>query len=405
MIIGIDIRALQTGHKYRGIGEVTKQVTNRLIQKIASQAEHEVVFFEYDDDDPKDLLDIPSSLNYRSVSQGIMPENNTERTKKEKLKDAYRALYGSPVYGSSGTDVFLQFDYAFGVPSDTKTILVKHDLIPLIFWEHFFESPWVPFKNYAARTTLRTIFANHKYTRVLNRSLKNASKIIAVSNSTKNDIQRFSSISAKKISVVPLGVDTKASKTDKITTSNYTKPTKPFLLFVGAADARRRVDDLVAAYNNLKAQGKDIQLVLAGENFQSPERIPNKIVRDEVLNSSYKDDILTIGYVDDATKKELFTGAIAFVYPTLYEGFGIPVLESMIFSCPVITYSNSSIPEVSGGHALLARDWSEIKDAVEKLQNMPKPDKVNMIDKARSHAEKYTWDATADGFYNIIMGR
>lgn len=405
MIIGIDIRALQTGHKYRGIGEVTKQVTNRLIARIANETEHEVIFFEYDDDDPKDLLDIPKNLKYTSISQGPMPENNKGRTKKEKLNDAYQALYGSPVRGSSNTDVFLQFDYAFGVPANTKTILVKHDLIPLIFWEHFFESPWVPFKNYAARTTLRTIFTNHKYKRILSRSLRNAKKIIAVSSSTKNDIQRFSSTPAKKISVVPLGVDVKASKTDKIITSSPVKPTKPYLLFIGAADARRRVDDLVAAYNNLKAEGNDIQLVLAGENFLSPEKIPNKIVRDEVLNSSYKDDILTVGYIDDAMKKELFNGALAFVYPTLYEGFGIPVLESMLFSCPIISYSNSSIPEVSGGHALLARDWSEIKEAVEKLQAMSESDKDKMLKAAKSHAQRYTWDATADGFYDIIIGK
>lgn len=403
MIIGIDIRALQTGHKYRGIGEVTKQVTNRVIAKIAKETDHEVIFFEYNDDDPKALLDIPSELKYSSISQGAMPENNKARTKKEKLQDAYRDLYGSPVKGSSATDVYLQFDYAFGVPSDTRTILVKHDLIPLIFWEQFFESPWVPFKNYAARTTLRTIFANHKYTRILNRSLKNAKKIIAVSSSTKNDIQRYSSTPARKISVVPLGVDVKASKTEKIHTANPIKPTKPYLLFVGAADARRRVDDLVAAYNNLKAEGNDIQLVLAGENFQSPEKIPNKIVRDEVLSSSYKDDILTVGYIDDATKKALFSNAIAFVYPTLYEGFGIPVLESMIFSCPVITYSNSSIPEVAGEHALFAKNWSDIKLAVEKLQQMSESDKNDMIDAAKVHAEKYTWDSTAKGFYDIIL--
>lgn len=132
MKIGIDIRALQTGHKYRGIGEVAKQVTNRIASQAVKDG-HEIIFYEYDDDDPKELLSLPEDLQYRFIKQGIMPENATSRSKREKIQHNLDLLYGHPVKGSGQADVFLQFDYAFGVPKDTRTVLVKHDLIPYVF--------------------------------------------------------------------------------------------------------------------------------------------------------------------------------------------------------------------------------------------------------------------------------
>jgi len=404
MNIGIDLRALQTGHKYRGIGEVTKQVTNRLIRlAISDNPRTAFTFFEYEDDDPKLLLDIPEGLDYTVVKQGVMKENNPHRTKQDKLSDAFSELRANQVKGSGQTDVFLQFDYAFGVPTDTKTFLVKHDLIPKLFWNQYFESAWVPFKNYAARTTLRTLFNNYKYEHILRQSLAHAYKIIAVSNSTKNDIVRLFNVNSKKIAVAHLGVDTLASKTRGTVRPEVLKgPSKPYLLFIGAGDARRKVDDLVAAYNNLKAAGNDIQLVLVGENFAQPEHIPNVITRNAVLDSSYPDDIITMGYVDDSLKQELFSNAIAFVYPTLYEGFGIPVLESMLFSCPVITYKNSSIPEVAGTHALYAKDWSGIVKQTLVLLAMTPSEKEQLTAGAKKHAQEYTWDKTATKIYGEI---
>lgn len=400
MIIGIDIRALQTGHKYRGIGEVAKQITNRVLER-ALEDGHDIIFYEYDDDDPKDLLTIPKKLVYQTIKQGPMPEGNLERTRNQKIKDAINGLYGHPVKDSSKSDVFLQFDYTFGVPSNTRTILIKHDLIPYVFWDKFFESAWIPFKNKALRTTLRTLFANYKYKRVLGRSLKNAGLIVSVSDSTKKDLKRFFGVKDQKVKVAHLGVDVKPAKTNSVDTPE-SMPTKPYLLFVGAGDERRRVDDLVAAYNSLKADGQDIQLVLVGENFKHPDKIPNKTTRDSVLRSSYRSDILTLGYVDDVTKQKLFRGSIAFVYPTLYEGFGIPVLEAFLLQTAVITYRNSSIPEVGGDHAIYVRNWEGIVTAVKSLMDESAAHKKKRLQAAKNYAEGYTWDRTAGAIYSEL---
>lgn len=402
MKIGIDLRPLQNGHKYRGIGEVAKQVTNRILALAAKEKDVEFVFFENDEDDPKELLDVPENLKYEVVKLGPMPENAVE-TKGQKLRRSVRELYGNPIKEAGQCDVFLQYDYAAGVPKNTKTLLVKHDLIPYLFWDKYFESAWVPFKNKAVRTTLRTIFANHKFMRQLRRALKDAHVIMSVSENTKKDIEKYFGVNPKKSKVAFLGVDVKPAKTNDISPeAKKNMPTKPYVLWVGAGDARRRLDDAIAAFNNLKADGRDIQLVLVGENYKAPEKIPNPVVRKAVLGSSYKKDIVTTGYVDDATKQKLFREAVAFVFPTKYEGFGIPVLEAMLLECPIIVYKNSSTPEVGGEHALYARDWQGIKKHVERLLDAPMSNEKKQA--AKKHAEQFTWDKTAKVIYDELLG-
>ncbi len=404
MKIGIDLRPLQNGHKYRGIGEVAKQVTNRILQLATKNKDISFVFYENDEDDPKELLDVPKSLQYDVVKLGLMPEHDSTTTKIQKVKRAYRDLYNNPIPSAKRCDVFLQFDYGAGVPKNTRTVLIKHDLIPYIFWDKYFESAWVPFKNKAMRTTLRTIFANHRFMRILRRSLKNADVIVSVSENTKKDIEKYFHVNPKKSKVALLGVDVKPAKTNEVSKDIEEKlPTKPYLLFVGAGDARRRVEDAVHAFNNLKAAGRDIQLVLVGENFKSPEQIPNPTVRNAVIGSSYKKDILTLGYIDDETKQRLFKDAVAYVYPTKYEGFGIPVLESMLLGCPIIVYKNSSIPEVGGDHALYVKDWQGIKRQVEILLDQPPKTREKNIKAARKFAEQFTWDKTAEVIYDELL--
>jgi glycosyltransferase involved in cell wall biosynthesis len=401
MTIGIDLRPLQNGHRFRGVGEVVKQVTNRVLYYgVADTARF--IFYKYADaDNPLELLELPDGLSYETVTVGRMP-GNLKDTKGDKVARHLKELYGNPI-DAHQCDVFLQYDYALGVPTGTRTVLVKHDLIPLVFWDQFFSSPMTHIRNKALRTTLRTAFNNYEFMRILRRSLKRADVIVANSAHTKKDVIRFFDVADKKIKVARLGVSLKLAKTHVKT--NKKLPTKPYLLFVGGIDTgkRRAVDELVAAFNNLKADGRDIQLVLVGENFQEPKTIPNEAVKAAVMKSSYKKDIFTLGYIDDATKQKLYKEAIAFVYPTKYEGFGIPVLEGMLMECPVITYKNSSVAEVGGNYALYAHDWVTIKQQVEKLLSMKDTEKTQWVADAKKHAESFTWESTAKIVYEELV--
>jgi len=225
---------------------------------------------------------------------------------------------------------------------------------------------------------------------------------MSVSKSTKNDLRKYFNVPDSKIKVAHNGVDVKVLKTNEHQDVKN-MPTKPYLLFIGAGDARRRVEDAVAAFNSLKADGRDIQLVLVGENFQSPEKIPNPVLRKAVMGSSYLDDILMLGYVDDMTKQKLYKSAIAFVYPTKYEGFGIPILEAMLLECPIITYKNSSTSEVGGDCAIYAKNLEEMRLNIEKLIDQSPSDRKKFIMSAKKHAETFTWDKTALLIYDELI--
>jgi glycosyltransferase involved in cell wall biosynthesis len=408
MIIGVDLRVLQVGHQYRGIGEVTKRTLDGIFSlALSDDKNHEFVFCEYDiedDLDPKDLLHIPEGLSYREVFIGQRPTPEKPRSKKQRFSDRQRKLFTNPLPGFRDCDVFLQFDHDLGVPTDCKTILIEHDIIPYIFWKDYFISPWLHVKHKAARTTIRELERNITYKRNLKRSIKNASKIVCVSEHTKQDLHTYLHVPLKKMQTIHLGVSRVSTKNGKAAQSTSALPAKPYLLFIGAVDARRRrVDDIVDAFNNLKAEGHDIQLVLAGENFQSPETVPNPVVHKAIMASSYKTDILTLGYIDDATKLALYKHALAFVFPTTYEGFGIPVLESMLMGCPVIVYRNSSIPEVGGNAALYAKDWTDIKRLAEDLLQQSAPERLKIIEAGRNQAAKFSWDKTARELYKVLV--
>jgi glycosyltransferase involved in cell wall biosynthesis len=407
MKIGVDLRVLQVGHQYRGIGEVSKQCLNRIFERAVGDKKNRptFVFYEYDDEiDPKEYLSIPAELEYEEVYLGKRPSPDIPRSGGEKVTNKWRRWFGVPIPNANKCDVFLQFQFELGVPRHPKTVLIAHDLIPLVYWNDYFESPWVPFKNKAARTTLRTIMHNNEYKRVLRRAHRNASRIICVSDSTRKDLHEYLHVPNKKMEVALLGVSPKPASTGKTSQKPANYPTKPFLLFVGGIDKRRRrVDDLVAAFNNLKASGHDIQLALVGENFQAPEKIPDEIVRKDVMGSSYAKDILTLGYIDDETKQRLYKEAIAFVFPTTYEGFGIMTLEAMLLECPVIAYSNSSIPEVGGDYALYAKNWHDIWQQTERLLAMPVTKRQAFIAAAKKHAEQFTWESTAEAVYHSLI--
>jgi glycosyltransferase involved in cell wall biosynthesis len=364
------------------------------------------LLYEYEDEiDPKLYLEIPPSLNYEVIKIGKMPVNDKNRTFISKIIRLWNNYYGNPIKHARKSDIFLQFDSSLGVPKRPKTILVEHDIIPYIFWNDYFTSPWLHVKHKAARTTIRTIINNYGYKRVLQRSLRNAWKIICVSENTQKDVREYFHINLKKMEVVHLGASIEPLKSLNDTKVSATKkPTKPYLLFIGAVDARRRaVDDIIAAYNNLKAEGQDIQLALVGENFQSHTKILDKNIKKLVEESSYSDDILTLGYVSDDAKLELYKNAIAFVFPTLYEGFGIPILEAMLAECPVISYRNSSIPEVGGKYVLYASGWKGIWSQTINVVNMDTQIKLKLIRRAKKHALEYKWENISNAINDLMV--
>jgi glycosyltransferase involved in cell wall biosynthesis len=243
---------------------------------------------------------------------------------------------------------------------------------------------------------------------------KRADLLIAISKHTKNDYVAYAGVSRDKVKVIHLGIDRSLPSLKNVEFQEYYETgwgysrksidltTKPFLLFLGGADPRRKLIHLVAAYNNLKAQGHDIRLVMVGDIMKGPSSIPIIDVQNYLSESSYLDDISFLGFVSDPQREWLYSHAKAMVYPSVYEGFGLPILEAMQHGTPVITYDNSSIREVAGSAAIYAYGANDIKDCVEKL----------LLDKrmwekygklGREQASKFDWQKTAKSIVNELI--
>lgn len=182
--------------------------------------------------------------------------------------------------------------------------------------------------------------------------LKASDGVITVSESAKTDILNFGKVKNDKISVIPLGVDEKFRQIrDERSLAMIRKKyglERDFLLFVGMIEPRKNLENLVDAFlADFLPQQCD--LVLAGSLGWGYSELLQKIAA-----SNNKDCIRTPGYVDDTDLPALYSAAAAFVYPSFYEGFGLPILEAMACGTPVITSSVSSLPEVAGDAAL----WS-----------------------------------------------
>ncbi len=235
-------------------------------------------------------------------------------------------------------------------------------------------------------------------------AIKKSDKIIAVSKSTKKDILKFYPIiTADKIKVIHHGFDAELfqKEFDKKEIGDvlrkYKLKFKEYLLYVGAIQPRKNLQILVKAFEKIKLQKKEnkkienLKLVLAGgEAWKADE------VLAEIKKSPVKDDIILTGKVNFEDLSILYRSASVFIFPSLYEGFGIPILEAFASEVPVITANNSSLPEV-GGKAVEyfnAFDCEELVRKIEKVLNDKKLQR-RMIIAGNEQLQKFSWQKCA----------
>ncbi|CAN5460989.1 glycosyltransferase family 1 protein [soil metagenome] len=196
-------------------------------------------------------------------------------------------------------------------------------------------------------------------------SMRRAAAVLTISEASKRDIIEHYPFVQDKIINIPLAAGPVASvKPDHLTASQYTQG-QDFVLTVGTVQPRKNVLRLVRAYILLRQQGiTNAKLLIVGRSMWQGSEI-QKIA----ANSAYNQDIVFTGYLDDATVAALYHQCTVFAYPSLYEGFGLPVLEAMACGAPVITSNVSSLPEVAGDAALLVDPYSveQIRAALEQI--------------------------------------
>jgi alpha-1,3-rhamnosyl/mannosyltransferase len=231
--------------------------------------------------------------------------------------------------------------------------------------------------------------ANLRADRAFAQVLKRADAVIAVSGSTRNDAVRVLGLAPERVTAIHSGIgaaffDVPAAAIERV--KERYGLARPFVLFVGTIEPRKNIDTLLDAWCALAPSLRgQFDLVVAG---------PTGWARPETI--ARLREVRYLGYVSEPNLAPLTAAATVFVYPSLYEGFGFPVAQAMAAGVPVVTSDVSSLPEVTGGAALLVdpRSIAELREALARL--LLSPDlREKLAARGRARAQELTWERCA----------
>ena len=251
-----------------------------------------------------------------------------------------------------------------------KKVVSIHDLVTLKF----------------PKTQSFLSFIHHKIG--LKITLKNVDYVIADSYSTKKDIVELLNYNSKKIKVAYLGLkEIKKNEMNKEKVLSKYKIKEPYLFYLGTLEPRKNIPNLIKSF---KIANVDSTLVIGGEKGWKYKEIFRLVKRLKLGNL-----VQFPGFIDNKDLHTIYKNAQAFVFPSLYEGFGLPVLEAMSCGCPVITSNVSSLPEVSGNASILINPKSskDIAKAIIAIQDLKL--RKRLIKKGLKQAKKFKWGETA----------
>lgn len=360
MKIAIDARGVNW-YKGTGIGTYTDKILRYMIKT------HKEIFYqiywsgkdydEFESDNTKVLM--ASKKNHRFFEQYYFPYN---------LKDANVDIYHIPQNGIGISEKI-----------NCKKIVTVHDLIPYIL-------PETVGKGYL-----------EKFLQEMPRIIDLSDGIITVSECSKKDIIKFFPNSKDKVFVTPLAADDKYKPLDRekcknIICENYNID-KPFILYIGGFSPRKNVKSLILAFSKIyKKLKEEYNLVIVGANKDD-----SNILKDLSIDLSVEALVKFTGFVSEELLPVFYNACNVFVYPSLYEGFGLPPLEAMSCATPVITSNISSIPEVVGDGGILIDPFNTdiLEDSLEKLLNDDSM-RSTLSSKALERSRNFSWEKTSE---------
>lgn len=227
----------------------------------------------------------------------------------------------------------------------------------------------------------------------LARSIKKSAKMIAISHATKSDLERKYAVNPDRISVVQLGIDAEDFNTNAVTSSN------PYFLHVGRVEKKKNIQLLVQAFDAFKQSTKSkIGLVLVGSfGYGSDE------INEQIKISEFADDIKVMGYMSDKDMIPLLNGALAYVLPSKFEGFGMPALEAMAAGVPLIASDLPVMREVAEGAALFS-DPDDVNSWTTSMTRMATDQELRstLIAAGHERAKKFSWAKTAERTWKVL---
>ena len=290
--------------------------------------------------------------------------------------------------------------YLFWMPRSLPCpyVMTVHDVLEHMYRAH-------------DRSSLRRSLHFHLTRRVL----KGAAKILAVSKYTKSDIEKLFGIPGYRIEVVYNAIDERflhghATDAERQVLAERYLVTYPFLLYAGRISPHKNLVRIIEAFSALKAELEkdgsfpDLKLIIIGDELSKHPDLRRTVIRSGVQN-----DVRFMGFVPIEILRVFYDAAKIFVFPSLYEGFGLPPLEAMAHGTPVVTSNTSSLPEVVGNAAVLVNPENvfEIMRALLRvLLDQTVRDKYKQ--RADEQVKKFSWDASARqtlAVYEAVAGK
>ncbi|MDB4559352.1 glycosyltransferase family 4 protein [Planctomycetota bacterium] len=297
-------------------------------------------------------------------------------------------LLGAPAIDrwlTSGFDLLHVLALGYPVPSRLPWVVTIHDIGPLTHPQYFPKS--------------NTVMMKHG----LRQAARSASAMICVSKSTAEEVEDYLGPSvADRLHVVGEGVTRKARMNpngpDEALVDGVPAGV-PFLLAAGGASPRKNLARLLSAFEGLAARIPHHLVLVGGASWGRCD------LQERIEASPFKDRIHRLGYVTDERLDALFGAAAAFVHVSLFEGFGLPLLEAMEARCPVVTSSISSLPEVAGDAAVLVdpHDVDAISEGIFQVATNAHL-AGELVAKGETRVDEFTWESCASQVANIYRG-
>jgi len=282
-------------------------------------------------------------------------------------------------------DVFVSPDGFMSLRTKTPTLMVLHD----IAWKHF--------SNHVYWSAMKY------YNYYVPKFIKGATRVATVSEFSKQDIVKSYGTDASKIDVVYNGSHKNYQPLVEEEQEEIRKEhseSQPYFLYLGSINPRKNVPNLIRAFEKFKQEtDTPIKLLLVGRMREETGEIG-----DLLSTMKHKDDVVFMGYVSNELLPKIIASAFALTYVSLFEGFGIPLLEAMYCNVPTITSNCSSMPEVVGNAGLLV-DPNSVTDISEKMvQLWTEPGlREELIEKGKVQRTKFSWDLTAQKMWDSLL--
>lgn len=370
MNIAVNTRFLLS-NTLEGYGYYLKEMLGRLV---ANHPEHQFIF----------IFDRPYSNEFVQAPN-ITPVVAGPPARHPLLWKWWYDIRIPAVLKKYKADVFLSCDGFCSLTTSVPQCLVIHDLAFLHHPSFIYRSHLLYYKRYTPKF------------------LKKASSVVTVSQFSKDDIvSKYRTdpaaidviYNAARSSMHPLSWQEKQSVNHEYTGG------KNYFIYAGSIHPRKNLVNLLKAFSIFKKRQKsDWKLVIAGRAAWQSRKF-----MDSISSYKYREDLVMTGYTDDQKLAQLIGAAYAMVYPSLFEGFGMPVVEAMQAGVPVITSKGSAMQEI-GGDAALYADPNDHKDIADKMMRVYKDEALRdrLIQAGLEKAAEYNWDRSAEMLWENIL--